>query len=124
MRITNDIQAFDAFPHSQFRFIESVSLSRRVGPEGSSGYIVELVLSQASGADEPDLRLRCIGAVDLRLGDLNGMEATLLRIWDVSSDQLEAIRFRVADQENDAFSFACESFSLEVNPTSGQGKRI
>lgn len=114
MKIEDDIQAFGAFQHSQFRFLKSVSFSRDVGPNGSSNYEVEVVLSRGAVAHEQDLRLRCTGATDVKLGDINGMHAILLSIRDINSRQLEGIRFRVVEGENDSFSFNCASFSLEL----------
>ena len=114
MKLANDTQAFDAFQHSDFRFLKSMSLSRNVGPNGCSNYDVEVVLSRAAADSEQDLRLTCAGASDVKLGDLNGMYAALLSIRDVSSQQLEGINFRVVEGENDSFSFSCESFSLEL----------
>ena len=114
MRIINDLQAFDAFRHSAFRFLKSLAFSRDVSPHGSSHYGVEVVLS--SGSEEADgmLRLLCTGVTDIKVGDINGTVSVLLSIHDIKAQQLEGMNYRVGETENDLFSFACEGFEVEV----------
>lgn len=114
MKIINDVQAFDSFQHSAFKYLKSVSFSRNVVPNGSSDYDAEIVLSRGTEDDAQDLRVCCFGAVDIRVGDINGTHAILIGIQDISARQLEGINFRVVENENESFSLSCGSFHVEL----------
>ena len=48
----------------------------------------------------------------LKIKSLDSMNRLMIALHDVKDWQLEGIRYRVTEEENDAFSFNCEQYEL------------
>jgi len=74
---------------------------------------VDIILSKISENTVEDLRVRCINAFDIKIGDIESMFGFYVEIEDIRSRQLEQLEggtYRVVEQEEGAFSFYCDEF--------------
>ncbi|WP_339225829.1 hypothetical protein NYE80_11480 [Paenibacillus sp. FSL H7-0357] len=51
---------------------------------------------------------------DLKIGNLTGLFGLAFDISDASKDQLEGLRYKVDEYENNIFSFYCRQITFEV----------
>lgn len=49
---------------------------------------------------------------DIKVGDLEGIYRMSISITDISEHKMEKINYRVVEDENETFSFYCETFEL------------
>lgn len=54
------------------------------------------------------------GVSGLIVGDLNGAGGMYINIYDLSNEQTEDIKYKVHEEEENLFSFYCNSFSFKV----------
>lgn len=113
MIIRNDVEKFIGLRPSTYRFLKSISLSRSVSAEECSRYDVEIVLRKISSAKTEDLVIRCLDAIDVRIGEIEGMFGMQIEIEDVSHWQNEGVNFKIYERENSAISFGCREFFVE-----------
>jgi hypothetical protein len=102
--------AFDATGRAK-----RVSIERTVDDDGNERVDVELVLEKQPNANSPEVRVKFIGARDIRVGDGHGGVDLgayfLLSVWDVSRDGWDGVRFRAANLEQGCpFSLYCRTF--------------
>lgn len=62
------------------------------------------------------LHIKFTNAFDIKLNRLEGLPSLLVDIEDVIGMQLEGGKYRVAEQEERAFSFYCGDFFTELRP--------
>lgn len=60
------------------------------------------------------LMLNFSGVRDFKIGELDNWFELELNITDISSSQMEDIKYRVTENENLLFSFYCNAFRFEV----------
>ncbi|WP_027159908.1 hypothetical protein [Methylobacter luteus] len=111
--VFNKINEFIALGPRHYKFLKSINLTRNISQESCSKYDVELVLSRLE-INEHELHIKFNSAFDIKLGRLEGLFGLLVDIEDVSNMQLEGARYRVVEQEEQAFSFYCEDFYPEL----------
>ncbi|MCX7289593.1 hypothetical protein [Janthinobacterium sp.] len=110
MIISNKIQEFLKSSPAKYRFLESISLNRLIKKGFASEYKIEIILLNIDNDVVEAISMQFINSVDVKIGDLNNIYAMQLEIDDISSDQLEGVRYRITEQENSSFSFSCEDF--------------
>jgi hypothetical protein len=99
----------------RFCFLESIKLSRDIGENNCAEYSVEIVLCNLPFYEgDNKLLLSFYGAKDIKIGRIEGLLDLLITIVDVSESQLEKIRFKVKEDENEQFSFYCDSFEFKM----------
>lgn len=114
MKIHNDIEGFVKINPVLYRFLKAISFSRQVGVQGCTRYNVEIVLSKISGDEFEDIRVRCINAVDIKIGEIESMFGMWLGIEDIGSGQIEGVSYQISERENNTFSFACSDFFVDL----------
>jgi hypothetical protein len=72
------------------------------------------VLTKISGNATESLSFKFVNAIGIKLGEIESMFGMLLDIEDVTGDQIEGVSYRVSEQENNAFSFGCSDFFVEL----------
>ncbi len=112
--IYNDIEEFIALKPRYYRFLKAINFSRNISEDNCSLYEVELVLSKPVDGGFKGLRVRCMNASDIKIGNVEGMPGLLIDIEDVSNRQLEGVAYKVTELEESAFSFCCEEFFAEL----------
>jgi hypothetical protein len=112
--IYNDIQEYVALKPRYYRFLKAINFSRKISNEKCYGYDVEILLSKCSSEDDADLRIQCTNAFDIKINNIEGMLGLLVDIEDVKGKQIESGNYRILEQEEDAFSFYCEDFFVEL----------
>src|SRR5471030_371075 len=110
MNISNKIQSFLELSPLKYRFLEAFSLNSSVKKYSASDYQIEMTLINIEGEEIDAINIKFFNAVDIKIGDLNNIYAMQIEIDDISSNQLEGLKFRVTEQENCGFSFSCEDF--------------
>ncbi len=113
MIIYNDISEFIKLKPSRFNFLQELKFTRDINTNGCSTYSAEIILCQLVNYSIKKIFVHCEGVVDIKLGDIEGMYGMLLEIEDVKSKQLENICFKLTEQENESFSFLCNTFCIE-----------
>jgi hypothetical protein len=113
MIIHNDIDAFDRLGVTDYRYLKAIALSRKIGADGCSRYEMDIVLSKVSANEARDLHVRFLNAVGIKIGDIESMFGMQISIVDAGRDQWEGVSFRVSEEENSTFSFACSDFFVE-----------
>jgi len=120
--VFNNINAFIALEPRHYKFLKTINLTRNISQESCSKYDVELILSQLTSS-EHELHIRFANVFDIQIGHLEGLFGLFIDIEDVSDMQLEDGKYRVVEQEEQAFSFYCKDFFAElVVPENGRRK--
>jgi hypothetical protein len=117
MNIHNDIDAYISLKPRNYRFLKAINISRSISRDRCFRYDLELILSKCSADNDDDLRLLCIGAFDINLGNIDGMLGLLVDIEDISDRQLEGGRYQITEQEEGAFFFIAMNFLLNCLKT-------
>ncbi|WP_086930520.1 hypothetical protein [Agarilytica rhodophyticola] len=112
--IYNNIEEFLALKPRHYRFLKSINLKRNISEDNCSLYEVEIVLSNLGDSAPTDLLVRCTNAFDIKIASVEGMPGLFVDIEDVRIQQLEDGAYRIAEQEEGAFSFYCEEFFAEL----------
>ena len=98
-----------------FAYLQSINLSRRIHENGCSDYTLNIVLCDYPYYEGHEkLLLTFLGVKNIKMGDLDGLVKHLIIISDVSDRQMEDIKYRVVEEENDAFCFYCKTFKCEI----------
>ena len=109
--IFNKINEFIALEPRYYKFLKSINLTRNISQENCSKFDVELVLSRFTSS-EYELRIKFTNVFDIKIGRLEGLLGLLIDIEDVSDMQLEGGRYRVVEQEEQAFFSTAKISSL------------
>jgi len=111
----NAVEQYYSLNPAQFGFLESLKLDRGFNDEEHSDYTLELKLrSHPDRKDRRMLDLSFTGVKDLKIGDLDGLMNLFIDIRSVYEHQLENLRYKIAENENDAFSFFCKDFKAVI----------
>ncbi len=114
MIIHNDIEKVNAIKPNLYRFLKKIGFSRSVDEQGCTRYDVEMIVSNIRDNGVSDLKMRCLGATSISIGNIESMAGMLLDIEDISTYQLEGVRYRITEQEENTFSFDCSDFYIEL----------
>jgi len=99
---------------AQFRFLESISLRRRLSGGGAGPFHVSLTLVD-SLPPSTRLHLDFAGVRGLKIGDIDCLYAWFVEIRSVAESGLEeGLRFRVVESEHDSLSLWCQDFVARV----------
>ena len=112
--ICNDIEEFIALKPAYYRFLRSINFNRTVGPDGCGRFDVDIILSKIYGEDIENLRLRCTGVFDISVKNIESMSGLQIDIEPIQDRQIEGASFRVLEQEENAFSFFCDEFFVDL----------
>ena len=110
---SNIITEFDSI-QNEFGYLLSLDFSRDFDDFGCTEYNVKVVLCNYPDDKNSKLLLRFTGVKNLKFGDLDGLVKNVIRISDITSHQMEGIRYSVKEEENETFTFYCKSFSYEI----------
>ena len=107
----------------RFSHLESVELRRVLNADYDydGTYSLSITLLAELRASSERARLDFFGVADIKIGDLNGAKYFLFEITDESHRQLENLRFRVVESEEDAFKFWCRDFEFTILPPRTEG---
>lgn len=109
------VRRYYSLKPAQFGFLESFELRREIQKGKCSDYALKLEMrSLQEDKDQYYLTLSFTGVRDLRIGDLEGLTSLLIDIRSLQGYQLEDLCYRIAENENDAFSFCCKDFKAVV----------
>jgi hypothetical protein len=114
MIIHNDIEAFVAVKPASYRFLKAIGFVRTISIEGCTGYNIEITLSKIADGKIQDMKVQCVNAVDIKVGNIESMHGMQLEIEDVAKNQLEGISYLISEQENSTFSFSCSEFYIDL----------
>lgn len=111
MKICDDILAFQALNIAENKGIHSFSVKYfcSANYEYSKSLSISLFLDREQGAI---LEMEFYNVLGLNFGDVNSLLIPIFEIEDISSHQLEGIRFQVEDVASDLFRFSCTGFTL------------
>ncbi|SFX63802.1 hypothetical protein [Marinospirillum alkaliphilum] len=114
MMVYNSIENYLELKPRCYRFLKVININRQVSQTKKYEYCVELILSKGSDDSDEDLRIRCVNASGIKVGDIDGMLGFLVDIEDVRGRQLEGCNYRIYEQEEAAFSLHCEEFFADL----------
>lgn len=113
------VDDFYALKPASYGLLKLITLSQSVDPETCAARVditVQLLSSPDAGAKY--LSLDCRGARDIRINaswlGLMLIQHYLVDIRSVRGDGLEGLNYRVAEEEEALFSFACKSFTAQI----------
>ena len=97
-----------------YNHFDSIEIKKHVNVDGEIEHIIILKLQNYSYNQKcKNVQLTFFGVRALKLGDINWPASLLVNVIDISQDQMEGIRYSVREEENDLFSFYCNSFTIE-----------
>ncbi|EDT6694646.1 hypothetical protein AH716_004384 [Salmonella enterica subsp. enterica] len=112
--MTNEINTFRSLYDLQFKYLQSIACERSVDASSDGTYQIILVLSRYDDIYPKRMRMVFEGAIDVKIGDINGLWGMLIDIEDIKNNGLENIYFIVREIEYNTFSFMCKSFNTEL----------
>jgi hypothetical protein len=99
----------------KFGYLQSINLYRNIDEDGCSEYSLNIILCDYPYYEgDKKLLLTFLGVRSFKIGDLDGMFKLLVNITDISENQMEKINYKVKEEENEVFSFYCETFKFEI----------
>jgi hypothetical protein len=106
LRAVTGKEGFQGFSH-----VQSLTFA-----EEEQGYSLVLVLENETPLAKVQIAMKFTCVIDVRLRDFGGKptQITGFDVRDVSSRQLDGIRFEVVDYENDRIHFFCKSAEIEL----------
>lgn len=111
----NKLDDFYSLYDVECKYLQSISCERVIDSIGSDSlYNIRLVLSNYKNERPKNIVIFFQGAVDIKIGRLDGLLGMLLEIENISSHGLENINFLVHETEYDIFSFMCKDFVIEL----------
>lgn len=114
MRDNNLISEFYQ-KQKQYGYLKSIDLSREINENGSSAYSLKIILcGYPFNEGEEQLLLTFLGVRDFKASELDGLFKIFISITDRSNDQLEGIKYKVKEDENEMFSFNCNLFEFRM----------
>lgn len=113
-RFSNIISDFYQI-QKKFGYLQSINLLRDINNDGCSSFSLEIVLCGFPYYQgDQKLKLKFDGVRELKIGDLDGLLKIFINLRDISENQMEGIRLKVKEDENDLFSFYCQDFIYDI----------
>jgi len=112
-KCNNITTEFDSI-QNEFGYLLSLEFSREFNDLGCTEYTVNIVLCNYPDNRNSKLLLRFSGVKNLKFGDLDGLVKNFISITDITSHQMEGIKYSVKEEENETFTFYCKSFSYDI----------
>jgi hypothetical protein len=100
---------------ARFSFLERLTIEKSFSETRSATSIIDVVLVGQAGQTAEKLHITFSDAVNIKIGDVNGTVGVFFSILDITSYQLEGLRYRVTDVENQTASFDCRDFEFFVD---------
>ncbi|MBK7759688.1 MAG: hypothetical protein IPN01_25275 [Deltaproteobacteria bacterium] len=119
--MSKKIEEYRSLGPTRFRYLESVELHRVLDDDYDGTYSLSITLLAKPRASSERARFDFSGVTDFKIGDLNGPLCLLFEIRDESHRQLENLRFRVVESEEEAFKFWCRDFEFKILPSRTEG---
>lgn len=99
---------------NEFGYLESIAFSRELIEIGCTDYCLNAVLCNYPDNRKTKILLRFTGVKNIKFGDLDGLVKNFISISDISTHQIEGVKYSIKEEENETFSFYCKSFSYEI----------
>lgn len=109
MNLINSI--YDAL--TRFSYLEEIKIGRKISGNECSDYSVEIVLCEYPNFSDEEYKLGFHGVRDLHIGNIENLFRVNLRIENISDWQIENVRYKVTEEENELFSFLCKDISFQ-----------
>lgn len=104
------LEAFKSLENGKFKFLKSFAVGKLYTEEGVPTCNLEISLTAHQGEAGYALRVVFLGVTDLKVGNLNGLLASVIDISDISTWGLEGVRYKAVDVEAACFSLNCQDF--------------
>jgi hypothetical protein len=111
---TSKVDSFGSIRPSQFQYVKRFLVERNFAGADHPSCRVEIELADQVPFGARSLRVVFVDAVGIKIGDMNLLWGVMLRIRDVSDQQLEGIRYRAVDEESDVVSLRCADFEFSI----------
>ncbi len=112
-KLNNTITEFDRI-QNEFGYLLSFEFSREVSERGCTDYSVKAVLCNYPDDRNAKLLLEFTGVRNLKFGNLEGFVKNFINVSDISAHQIEGLTYSVKEEENETFSFSCQSFCYQI----------
>ncbi|WP_438497559.1 hypothetical protein [Paenibacillus sp. IHBB 3054] len=96
-----------------FIYLTSFHLTRDTQLNGLK-VSMQIILAKSTFEYDEQISISFTGVQDLKLGHLTGVYPLVFDITDVSKDQLEGIRYKVAECGENIFSLYCSQITFEI----------
>lgn len=106
---------------TRFKYLESMELHRIVDDTSAETYRLSITLLEEPQAFSERALFEFFGVRELRIGSLDGLLGLLFEVRDETCRQLEDLKFRVVESEQQAFTFWCRDFEFRLLPTAAGG---
>lgn len=108
------IDSFLALQPSRFKYLTKLSVEKYSSRRGGMLPTVEIILNEEPTPEGHRMKMRFVNSTELKIGNLNSTEASVLAIRDILEWGLEDVRYRVVEEEATTFSLNCEEFEFEI----------
>ncbi|MBO0455541.1 hypothetical protein JZO77_02125 [Enterococcus hulanensis] len=100
---------------SKFGFIESVKIYKDIKDEHYVNYLEISFFNYPYVEGDKKMLITFQNISDLNLGNLDGLLKTVFSITDISSYQMENVKYKVVDDENNLVCFNCKDFEFSFS---------
>lgn len=112
-KLNNSISEFNRIQNN-FGYLLSFEVSRELYEVGCTDYSVDIYLCNYPKDRNAKILLRFTGVKNLKFGDLDRLVKNFVSISDISTHQIEGVKYSVKEEENETFSFYCNTFCYEI----------
>lgn len=98
---------------TRFSYLKKIKIERNISGNECSDYSVEIVLCEYPNYSDEEYKLVFHGVRDLHIGNIENLFRVNLRIENISDWQIENVRYKVVEEENDLFSFLCKEIHFQ-----------
>ncbi|MEE3622703.1 hypothetical protein UCD39_01695 [Nitrospirillum sp. BR 11752] len=92
-------------------FVRNIHVNRIRTDDGGFRLDVKIHLFNGYEENSPSIEIEFIGVAEIELGNANFMSSSLITIYNMSSHQLDRIKYHVVDEEAKLFAFYRREFS-------------
>lgn len=98
----------------KFGYIESVTIYKDVEKENMTNHLKISLFHYPYVKGDKRLVVTFQNIIDLKIKELNGLFNTVFSIIDISSYQIENIKFKIVEDENNLLCFSCKDFEFSI----------
>lgn len=97
---------------SKFGYIESIEIFKDIEDQSLTNNLKMTLFNYPYVKGDRKLSITFLNIKDLELGELDGLFKVVFSITDISSYQIENIRYKIVENENDLLLFSCKDFKF------------
>lgn len=99
---------------AKFGYIESITVYKDIEDGNMTNNLRLSLFNYPYTKGDERLVITFQNIVDLKIKELNGLYNTVFSVTDISSYQIENVKFKIVEDENNLLFFSCKDFEFNI----------